>query len=223
MPLMMSLPGQRSRIQARSSQSRVGSNWLAIHWARVVRLSAPLMWPSRLPKERLGARSTFHAQRGLLAMSSRLRSVTFGGTDRPFLISRWRCPCTVRSAVSISAEHSAARARTMSSRVKPRSRITYTWNQKGAGEAARTCSIEQMDIVLRQNGIPAFAAARAPWISPLPCCKPVSPVGAIANGMLIGWPTTVVESDRLSTLLITRWRKRRRSNARRFSRSVDSS
>ena len=62
--------------------------------------------------------------------------------------------------------------------------ITYSWNMKGAVVCAATSSIEQMDMVDRQNGTPNFSAARAAWISPSACCMPVMPTGASATGMV---------------------------------------
>ena len=80
----------------------------------------------KFPKLRLGLVSSPPTQRGLVAMSSAFLRVKRGGTDKPFLISWWRCPCICRSAVSINAEHSAALARSINSLTKPRSRITYS-------------------------------------------------------------------------------------------------
>src|SRR5260221_3983561 len=222
-PFSMSFPGQRSRIHSRSRQHSVGSNCLPIHWASEVRLPASAIRPSSFPNDRLGARSTPQPQRGRMAMSRAFRKVSLGGTAIPFLISLWRLPCTVRSAVSMSAEHCASRARRISSRVNPRSRMTYSWNQNGSGTALCTCSIEQIDIVLRQNGMPALAAARAPRISPPPHCRPARPVGAMAIGSEDFWPASVVLSERSSTSIMIRCFRRNASIAERFSNSVSSS
>ena len=45
------------------------------------------------------------------------------------------------------------------------------------------------------NGMPNFSAARAALISPSALCMPVEPTGAMATGMLTGWPIIVVASD----------------------------
>ena len=52
-----------------------------------------------------------HSQRSIA-----LCNVAFGGADSPFLMSLWRCPNTCRSSVRISAEHLAARARSITVR-----------------------------------------------------------------------------------------------------------
>ena len=54
------------------------------------------------------------------------------------------------------------------------------------------------------KGMPNFLAARAAAISPSACCMPVRPVGAMATGMLTGWPIMVVAVLRPSMLIATR-------------------
>ena len=68
---------------------------------------------------------------GLMGMGARLnekaqafRSVRRGGTARPFLMSMWRWPRIGRSTVTNSAEQLAARARSITDWLKPRSRNT---------------------------------------------------------------------------------------------------
>src|SRR5690606_31886598 len=53
------------------------------------------------------------------------------GHRSPLRTSLCRCPMICRSRVSTRAEHPAALARSMSRSMKSRSRITYSWNQKG--------------------------------------------------------------------------------------------
>ena len=121
---MTSLPGQIDRIQATSFQFSAGSNWPAIHWPSDFTPVMPFTKPSRLPKLLRLPRSTLSAQSGLVAISKRLASVIRGGTVMPFLMSRWRWPCTCRSTVSTSALHFAAIARSTSDWAKPRSFMT---------------------------------------------------------------------------------------------------
>jgi hypothetical protein len=78
-------------------------------------------------------------------------------------------------------------------------------------------------MVDRQNGMPKACAARAPRISPSPWNRPVRPVGAIANGMVTSSPRIVVATERLSTSIITRWRRPIAARSARFARSVTSS
>ncbi len=56
------------------------------------------------------------------------------------------------------------------------------------------------------KGTPNSAAARAARISPSACCMPVRPVGAIATGIAISWPSMRVRSERPSMFTATRWR-----------------
>ena len=86
----------------------------------------------------------------------------------------------------------------------PRSRMRYSWNQKLPFTAARTSSIEQIDIVLRVNGTPAACAARAASISPSRWKNPVSPVGASPTGIFQGSPSTVVATESCDTSTMTR-------------------
>ena len=87
--------------------------------------------------------------------------VSRGGTDSPFFASAQRLPCTCRSRVSTSAEQSSL--------VRPSIRLSLTLapssgtagTRTGAWMASATSSIEQMDIVERQNGTPNAAAAFA--------------------------------------------------------------
>ena len=124
MPFSSSLRGQWLLIHSRSFQFRVGSNWLAVHWASERTPSMPFTWPARLPKVlRLPLRIE-SAQAGLVAMSMRFLSLISGGTLSPLRMSQWRWPSTCRSTVSMSALHPAAAARSISSRMKPRSRMT---------------------------------------------------------------------------------------------------
>jgi hypothetical protein len=124
--------------------------------------------------------------------------------------------------VSTSAEHFAARARSMSEAAKPRSRMTYSWNQKGFATSAATSSIEQIDMVESVNGTPKRSAARAARISPSAQFKPVRPVGASATGMRASSPTMVMLVERRSTSMPTRWRSASNSRSARFARSVHS-
>ncbi|MNT04131.1 hypothetical protein D3C72_1386970 [compost metagenome] len=88
-----------------------------------------------------------------------------------------------------------------------RSRSTYSWNQNGwRPVASATASIGQMLMVDKVNGMPCRFAARAARISPSACCMPVNPVGAIATGMLTGWPTMVLVVLRSVMSTATRWR-----------------
>ena len=91
--------------------------------------------------------STLAVQAGLRAMSKALRSVSFGGTCKLFLMSAWRWPRSGRSTVKNSAVQPASLARSITDSEKPRSRKTYSWNQNGSLIAERTSSIEQIDMV----------------------------------------------------------------------------
>ena len=71
----------------------------------------------RLPNSRRLPVATLHAQRGLVQMSSALRSVRRGGTASPFFGSRRRRPDTGISTVIISTGQPAASARSTSSMV----------------------------------------------------------------------------------------------------------
>jgi hypothetical protein len=62
-----------------------------------------------------------------------------------------------------------------------------------------TSSIEQIDMVDRQNLMPAASAARAASISPSPWTRPVSPVGAMASGIETASPSIEEASDTFDT------------------------
>ena len=126
MPLRMSRPGQSSRIHSMSDQFSEGSNWRETHWASVVTPSIPARCPARLPKVLRFPRATLHDHDGLVATSRTLDAVIRGGTLRPFLMSQCRWPSMFRSSVTTSALTPAAFARSIISRTKPRSRITYS-------------------------------------------------------------------------------------------------
>ena len=178
MPLRISLPPQRFLIHSTSSQDSAGSNCLAVHSDSEPMFSTPLTWPTMLPNWRRGVPSMPRPQRGLVIMFRMLGSVSLGGADRPFFRSLWRWPMICRSSVSTSAEQLAALARSIRRSMKSRSRITYSWNQKGwLSVSPATSSIEQMLMVDSVNGMPNFLAARAARISPSACCMPVRPGG----------------------------------------------
>ena len=124
MPLMMSLPPQRSLMRATSSQLRRGSNCSLVQEESEDRSDTFLAWPTMLPKVRRLVCSMPQHHCGLVARLIMFARVGFGGAERPFLMSRWRWPSTCRSAVSISAEQFAAFARLMRSSMNSRSRIT---------------------------------------------------------------------------------------------------
>ena len=84
--------------------------------------------------------------------------------------------------------------------------MTYSWNQNGDWMSAATSSMEQMLMVDKVNGTPAFLAARAARISPFACCMPVSPVGASATGMATGCPAMVLARVRSVMSTATRCR-----------------
>jgi len=83
--------------------------------------------------------------------------------------------------------------------------------------------MEQIDMVDRQNLMSAAWAARAASISPSPCTRPASPVGAIASGIDTVSPSIEVASDTLETSTSTRWRRRIASRSLRLALSVISS
>ena len=101
---------------------------------------------------------------------------------------------------------------------------TYSWNQRvPSGAAAATSSIERDEVVESVNGIPAAAAARAVAISPSGWASPWTAIGAIATGMAVGAPRSVVEGSIPVTSTRTRGRRRRRRQAASFSARVTSS
>jgi len=173
---------------------------------------------ARLPKVRLRLRNTPSTHEGRRTKSRALANVSRGGTARPFLGSRRRSACMGRSSVTTSAVQRALRARSIMASLKARSRMTYSWNHNVPSKPARTSSMEQIDMVLRQNGTPAACAARAAWISPSRWNNPVSPVGASATGKFQRSPSTVVVVERFETSTMTRWRS---VTARRSSRLRD--
>ncbi len=124
MPLSTSLPPQRRLIHSTSPQFSRGSNWRAVHSDSEPMSSTPLTCPTMLPKPRRRVPSMPSAQRGLVAMFSRLARVGRGGAERPFFRSLWRWPMICRSRVSTSASQPAALARSIRRSMKSRSRIT---------------------------------------------------------------------------------------------------
>jgi NAD(P)-dependent dehydrogenase (short-subunit alcohol dehydrogenase family) len=88
MPSSTSLPGQMLRTHSMSRHVSVGSNCLAIHWARDVTSSMPLMRPAMLPKVLRLSVSTLVAHAGLVTTSRMLASVISGGTVMPFFTSQ---------------------------------------------------------------------------------------------------------------------------------------
>ena len=74
-----------------------------------------------------------------------------------------------------------------------------------------------------QNLMPAASAARAASISPSPCTRPISPVGASAIGIATVSPSIVEPSDTSDTSISTRWRRRMALRSSRFGASVRSS
>ena len=102
--------------------------------------------------------------------------------------------------------------------MKPRSRMTYSWNQNGPLVWARTSSIEQMLIVLRVKRTPKASAACAARISPSACCMPVRPVGARATGIRTSALAIVVAVLRPSMFTATRWRSLMRAKSASLAR-----
>ena len=124
MPLITSLPPQRSLMWAMSSQLSLGSNCLATQGMSWDRSVTSLACPAMLRKVRRWVLSIFSPHSILVARLSRLNNVGRGGTVSPFLMSRWRCPTICKSAVKTSALHWAALARRIKSAINSRSRIT---------------------------------------------------------------------------------------------------
>ena len=206
MPLMISLPPQRCLTHSTSAQDMAGSNCCEVHDDSEDMSDTALAWPTMLPKKRRLVPSMPRHQAGLVARLAMLARVSLGGAVMPLRISLWRWPSTCRSSVSTSAEHLAARARSIRRSMKGRSFITYSWNQNGLLVWAATSSIEQMLMVDRVNGTPNASAARAARISPSACCMPVRPVGASATGIATSWPIMVLFRLRSARLTATRWR-----------------
>jgi hypothetical protein len=122
--------------------------------------------------------------------------------------------------VTTSALHFAAAARSTSERIKPRSFIKNIWNQNGFVAAAATSSIEQIDMVDKQNGIPAACAARQAEISPSRNSMPQRPTGARANGSAAGSPRIVERVLRSATSIKTRWRNWTRSKSEQLDARI---
>jgi len=139
-------------------------------------------------------------------MSIRLPSDGMTEARMLFLMSLWRWPITCKSSVSTSALQPAARVRSIMADMAERSRIMYSWNQKGAVVFCATSSMEQMLMVDRVNGMPNFSAARAALISPSALCMPVRPTGAMHTGIFTSMPTILVAVLRPSMFTATRWR-----------------
>jgi len=125
-PLTMIWPPQRCLIHSTSPQFRPGSNCLAVHSLRDPMFSTPLTWPTMLPNWRRLVPSMPNAQRGLVAILSRLAIVSLGGADRPFFRSLWRWPRICKSSVMTRAEQPAALARSIRRAMKSRSFIMYS-------------------------------------------------------------------------------------------------
>jgi hypothetical protein len=110
------------------------------------------------------------------------------------------------STVNTNAPAPTSLARASISRMKPRSRITYSWNQIGNGQALATSSMEQIDTVDSVNGMPALQAASAACDSPRREHMPEMPTGPSAIGMVILRPNSVVLRSTCETSRNTRWR-----------------
>ncbi len=124
MPLMISLPPQRSLIHSTSFHDSAGSNCCEVQDDSELMSETLFAWPTMLPKWRRGVRSMFMHQRGLVARFIRFGMVSFGGAVMPLRTSLWRWPSTCRSSVSTSAEQLAALARSIRRLMKSRSFIT---------------------------------------------------------------------------------------------------
>ena len=123
-PLIISGPCHRSLTHLTSSQVSVGSSCSADHCASVASCSTPLACPTTLPNVKRFDPSILMHHPGCIAMFKKLDIVILGGTDKPFVMSLWRCPIICRSAVNTNAEHPAAFARSISLRINSRSFIT---------------------------------------------------------------------------------------------------
>ena len=120
---------------------------------------------------------------------------SFGGSENPRRTSRSRRPSTAVSTVSTSASYPASRQRSIISLTSPRSRHTYTWNQRRPLLTAATSSIDRVDIVDSVYGSPARSAARATASSPSGSAMRVNPVGASTSGNGSGLPSSVVDGS----------------------------
>ena len=124
MPFRISLPPQRSLIHSTSFQESCGSNCSLVQEESEARSFTFLAWPTMLRKVRRCVPSMPMHQRGRIAMSSMLGSVSLGGADSPLRTSLWRWARICRSSVSTRAEHFAALARSIRLMTKSLSRMT---------------------------------------------------------------------------------------------------
>ena len=187
-PLTMSLPFQRRRTSSRSFQVTEASNCVPIHCASD---AVPMFCATaaRLPKVRRLPRSTPNTHRGLQAHVEAhcAASAAAESTGRS-----WRHGAAVRTpgyppSSSAPGSRPPRRGRSaMRCSRGPSSRRAGT--RTAAWVAARTSSMEQMDTVLRQYGMPNASAARAAWISPSPCTRPPMPMGPMTSGIEAGAP-----------------------------------
>ncbi len=79
-----------------------------------------------LPNSRRGVPNMPKAQRGLVAILMMLGIVSFGGADKPFFKSLWRCPKICKSSVKTKALQLAALALSIKRSIKTRSFIMYS-------------------------------------------------------------------------------------------------
>jgi hypothetical protein len=106
----------------------------------------------------------------------------------------------------------------------PRSRKTYTWNQRDApGAAPATAAGRIVADVESTMIVPALAAARAVAASASACANCCSATGATRIGAPTVVPSTVMLVSTVLTSTSTRGLSFQRANAAMFSRSVDSS
>ena len=106
--------------------------------------------------------------------------------------------------------------------MKLRSRIMYSWNQKGARAARATSPMSHAETVERVKGMPAALAARTAWHSPRRALSPASPIGASATGSANCWPNNSVERSSVETSRRTRWRSAIAASSSTLLRSVTS-
>ena len=138
---MTSLPGQRARSSAMSSQSMPGLNNAPV--PSMVAAGCP----AKLAKSMAGLRSIRIQYPGLPAMLASVRAVSSGGMIRPFRRSLVRCPVTKVSTVTTRTRYPAAAARSTSSLVSPLSRRMYSWNHRSGCAASATASMVVVAIV----------------------------------------------------------------------------
>lgn len=146
-----------------------------------------------------------------------------GGTANPARAMRSRAPMLGVSTVRHSAWQPAASTRRTSSRVKPRSGCTYSWNQSGLRVAAATSSTAVVENELTTKVAPAAEAPRAVATSPSGWNSRWYPVGASRIGYGSSRPRMVTRVSRRETSTRTRGSSRIRSYASRFARNVTSS